>query len=193
MIATLEGRITAKGEDYIIVDVSGVGFMVHMPPALQDRLGGAGDKVSLFTHLHVRENELELYGFVTPEELRLFELLLGVSGIGPKVASRIVSVMSVEALREAISRGDAAMLTHIPGVGKKTAERLMVDLKDKLGVELELTAYPGLTHADAEVISALTSLGYSITEAQAALRSLPRENLSLEERVRLALQYFARE
>jgi Holliday junction DNA helicase RuvA len=193
MIATLEGRITAKGENYIIVDVGGIGFKVHVPPALHDRLGEVGHRVSLFTHLHVRENELELYGFITPDELTLFELLLGVSGIGPKVASKIVSIMSIEALREAIARGDAAMLTRIPGVGKKTAERLMVDLKDKLGVGLELAPYPGLTHADAEVISALTSLGYSIAEAQAALRSLPQESLPLEEKVRLALQYFARE
>ncbi|MGQ9493685.1 MAG: Holliday junction branch migration protein RuvA [Anaerolineae bacterium] len=193
MIATLEGRISALGENHVIVNVGGVGFKVYVPPNLQDRLGGVGNKVSLFTHLHVRENELQLYGFFTPEELTLFELLLGVPGIGPKAASRIVSIMSVEALREAIARGDAAMLASIPGIGKKTAERLMVNLKDKLGVELEFAAYPELTHADAEVISALTALGYSITEAQAALRSLPRESLPLEEKVRLALQYFARE
>jgi len=193
MIATLQGRIAAKGENYVIVDVGGVGFKVYVPLSFQEHLGGIGQQVSLFTHTHVRENELALYGFGTPDELALFELLLGVSGIGPKVALRIVSIMSVDTLREAIARGDAAMLTRIPGVGKKTAERVMMDLKDKLGVSLEFASYPALTHADAEVISALTSLGYSIAEAQAALRSLPQESLPLEEKIRLALQYFATE
>ena len=193
MIATLEGRIVAKGENYVIIDVGGVGFKVYIPSSLLNRLGGTGQEVSLFTHMHVRENEIALYGCSTPDELALFELLLGVSGIGPRVALNVVSMMSSDALREAIARGDAAMLTRIPGVGKKTAERVMLDLKDKLGVGLEFVSYPALTHADAEVISALTSLGYSIAEAQAALRSLPREDLPLEERIRLALQYFATE
>jgi Holliday junction DNA helicase RuvA len=193
MIATLEGRIVAKGENYVIIDVGGVGFKVFIPSSLLDRLGGTGQEVSLFTHMHVRENEIALYGCSTPDELALFELLLGVSGIGPRVALNVVSMMSPDALREAIARGDAAMLTRIPGVGKKTAERVMLDLKDKLGVVLEFVSYPALTHADAEVISALTSLGYSIAEAQAALRSLPPEDLPLEERIRLALQYFATE
>ena len=104
---------------------------------------------------------------------------------------RQLIIMSTDALREAIARGDPAMLTQIPGIGKKTAERVMLDLKDKLGVGLEFVSYPALTHADAELISALTSLGYSIAEAQSALRSLPPEDLPLEDRIRLALQYFA--
>ena len=191
MIATLQGRIAAKGENYVIVNVGGVGFKVYAPLSLQERLGGIGQEVSLFTHMHVRENEVALYGFGTPDELALFELLLGVSGIGPKAALKIVSILSADTLREAIARGDMAMLTRIPGVGKKTAERIMVGLKDKLGVSLEFVSYPALTHADAEVISALTSLGYSVVEAQAALRSLPQGDLPLEEKIRLALQYFA--
>ncbi len=193
MIATLQGRIVAKGENHVIIDVGGVGFKVFVPSSVLQRLGAMGQEASLFTHMHVRENEIALYGCRTPDELALFELLLGVSGIGPKVALNIVSIMSADDLRDAIARGDALMLTRIPGVGKKTAERVMLDLKDKLGVGLEFVSYPALTHADAEVISALTSLGYSIAEAQAALRSLPREELTLEERVRLSLQYFDRE
>ena len=192
MIASLQGRSTAKGDNYVVIDVSGVGFKVFVPPSLLDRLSGIGQELNLFTHLHVRENELSLYGFGTPDELALFEMLLRVSGIGPKVALKIVSIVSVEALREAIARGDAAMLTRVPGVGKKTAERVMMDLKDKLGVA-GLVLHPGLTHVDAEVISALTSLGYSIAEAQAALRSLPSEDLALEEKIRLVLQHLARE
>jgi Holliday junction DNA helicase RuvA len=193
MISALRGRIAAKGESYVIVDVGGMGFKVFVPSSALDRLGGVGQEVSLFTHMHVRENELALYGFGSADELQLFELLLGVSGIGPKVGLKIVSIMSVETLREAIATGDAAMLTRIPGIGKKIAERVMVDLKDKLGVSLEFVSYPALTHADAEVISALTSLGYSVNEAQAALHSLPQGDLPLEEKVRLALQYFATE
>jgi len=193
MIATLEGRIVAKGENYVIVGVSGVGFKVHVPTSLLDQLGGTGQEVSLYTHLHVRENEITLYGCGTPERLALFELLLDVPGIGPKVALNIVSSMSTEELRETIARGDAALLTRIPGVGKKTAERVMLDLKDKLGVGLDFVSYPALTHADAEVISGLTSLGYSVAEAQAALRSLPSRDLPLEDKIRLALQYFATE
>lgn len=192
MIATLQGRVAAKGENYVIVDVSGVGFRVYVPSSLLDQIPGVGHELSLFTHLHVRENELSLYGFGLADELALFELLLRVSGIGPKVALKIVSIMSVEALREAIAHGDVAALTRIPGVGKKTAERVMVDLKDKLGVG-ELMAYPTMTHADAEVIAALTSLGYSIAEAQSALRSLPAKDLPLEEKIRLTLQYLGSE
>jgi len=193
MISSLHGRIAAKGENYIVLDVGGVGFKVFVSSPYMERSGGVGQEISLFTHMHVRENELALYGFASPDELQLFELLLGVSGIGPKVGLKIVSIMSVETLREAIAAGDAAMLTRIPGIGKKIAERVMLDLKDKLGVSLEFASYPALTHADAEVISALTSLGYSISEAQAALRSLPQEDLPLEDKVRRALQYFARE
>ena len=192
MIATLQGRVAAKGENYVIVDVSGVGFRVYVPSSLLDRIPGVGHELSLFTHLHVRENELSLYGFGSADELALFELLLRVSGIGPKVALKIVSIMSVEDLREAIAHGDAAALTRIPGVGKKTAERVMVDLKDKLGVS-ELMAYPAMTHVDADVIAALTSLGYSIAEAQSALRSLPAKDLPLEEKIRLTLQYLGSE
>lgn len=193
MISALRGRIAAKGESHVIVDVGGVGFKVFVPSSALDGLGSIGQEVSLFTHLHVRENDLALYGFGSLDELQLFELLLGVSGIGPRVGLKIVSLLSVQTLREAIATGDMAMLTRIPGIGKKVAERVMMDLKDKLGVSLEFVSYPALTHADAEVISALTSLGYSITEAQAALRSLPPEELPLEDKVRLALQYFGRE
>lgn len=193
MIASLQGRIMSHGESYVIVDVRGVGFKVFVPSSFLERISGIGQEVSLFTHMHVRENEIALYGCGTSDELALFELLLGVSGIGPKVALNIVSIMSTDELRDAIARGDAIALRRIPGVGRKTAERVMLDLKDKLGVGMEFAAYPALTHADAEVISALTSLGYSIAEAQAALRSLPKEDMPLEERIRLSLQYFASE
>jgi len=209
VIASLQGRILAKAENYIVLDVAGVGFKVFVPSSHLAHLGGIGQQATLFTHMRVREDEIALYGFGTSDELALFELLLGVSGIGPKVGLSIVSNMGVDYLRDAIARGDALTLTRVPGVGRKTAERLMLGLKDKLGVDLEFVSYPALTHADSELIAALTSLGYSVAEAQAALRSLPpspqrdgvpappqrdgvpEEELPLEERIRLALQYFA--
>jgi Holliday junction DNA helicase RuvA len=191
MIASLQGRISAKGDSYLVLDVGGVGFKVFVPPALLDGPPSTGQQLGLFTHMHVRENELSLYGFSAADELTLFELLLHVSGIGPKVAMKIVSMMPPDALREAIARGDAAALTRVPGVGKRIAERVLVDLKDKLGVSRGIS-YPALSGADAEVISALTSLGYSVSEAQAALRSLPQKDLALEERIRSALQHLAK-
>jgi len=174
-----------------VLDVGGVGFKVFVPPALLDGPPSTGQQVGLFTHMHVRENELSLYGFFAAEELTLFELLLHVSGIGPKVAMKIVSIMPPDALREAIARGDAAALTRVPGVGKKIAERVLVDLKDKLGASRGIS-YPALSGPAAEIIAALLSLGYSLSEAQAALRSLPHEELPLEEKIRLALQHLAR-
>jgi len=192
VIATLRGRLVTKGQSHVVIDVAGVGFKVYVPSSLLERLGGSGQELSLFTHMHVHERDIALYGCSTPGELALFELVLTVSGIGPKVALSVVSVMSADALRDAIERGDTATLTRVPGVGKKTATRVMLDLKDKLGVSLEFASTPALTDADREVVAALTSLGYSVAEAQAALRSLPEgEDLALEERIRLALQYFA--
>ncbi|HNR96805.1 MAG: Holliday junction ATP-dependent DNA helicase RuvA [Chloroflexi bacterium ADurb.Bin180] len=192
MITSLRGQVVSRGENHVVVDVGGVGFKVWVPP--QTAAGfETGQSAHLFTHLHVRENELALYGFRSSDELHLFELLLGVTGIGPKMGLKVVSLLSAQALSDAISRGDVAALTRIPGIGKRTAERVVVELKGKLGLSLESSAYPALTTGDTEVIAALTSLGYSVNEAQAALQSLPPGDLPVEERIRLSLQYFARE
>jgi holliday junction DNA helicase RuvA len=193
LIASLQGRIAAKDDHSVIVEVGGVGFRVFVTALCLENTEGVGHETSLFTHLHVRENELSLYGFATPNELQLFELLLGLSGIGPKSALKILSSVSVEVLQDLVSRGDTVALTRIPGVGKRTADRLMLYLKDKLGMPAEFASYPAFSHADGEVMAALTSLGYSVMEAQAAVRSLPKDPLPLEERIRMALQYFARE
>jgi Holliday junction DNA helicase RuvA len=191
VIASLCGLLAAKGSDHVVVQVGGLGIKVFVPASFVGRLGNTGQEIALSTHLVVRENDLSLYGFASPDELRLFELLLRVSGIGPRTALNIMSAVSPETLKEAISRGDAAALGRIPGVGKKTAERLMLDLRGKFGAEfLQPSAgLGGLTAAEAEVIAALTSLGYSVMEAQRAVRTLPDEKLSLEEQLRLALQY----
>jgi Holliday junction DNA helicase RuvA len=191
MIASLQGTVTAMDQASVVVLVSGVGFRVFVPQTLLDGLSGPGQEVTLHTHLHVRENELTLYGCSTEEELALFRLLLGVSGIGPKVALSILSSLPPDRLQAAIAQEDVAMLARVPGIGPKTARKLVFDLKDKVAAMLPAgEPRPVLTEADADLIAALTSLGYSVVEAQEAIRHLPGEALPLEERVRLALAYF---
>jgi Holliday junction DNA helicase RuvA len=192
MIANLKGRIEAIGKDYLIVGVGGIGFKVYVPTSLLENAEGPGRQADLFTHLRVRENELALYGCSSEDELALFELLLSVSGVGPKVALAMLSTMSADSLRLAIAQGNAEVLTRAPGIGPKMAKKIIFHLKDKVEVEFVPEAVPLLTEADAEVIAALTSLGYSVVEAQAALQSLPAEEMEIEERVRLALAYFAK-
>ncbi|MBC8248574.1 MAG: Holliday junction branch migration protein RuvA [Anaerolineales bacterium] len=192
MIANLKGRSEAIGKDYLIVGVGGIGFKVYVPTSFLETSGGIGRQVELFTHLRVRENELVLYGCGSEDELALFEMLLTVSGVGPKVALAMLSTMSPDSLRLAIARGDAVALARVPGIGPKMAKKIVFHLKDRVEVEFGPAAVPFLTEADAEVIAALTSLGYSVVEAQAALQSLPAEEMEIEERVRLALAYFAR-
>jgi Holliday junction DNA helicase RuvA len=192
MIANLKGRIEAIGKDYLIVGVGGIGFKVYVPTSVLENSEGRGRQVELFTHLHVRENELTLYGCSSEDELALFELLLGVSGVGPRVALAMLSSLSPDSLRIAIAQGKAEVLARVPGIGPKTAKKIIFHLKDKVEVEFGPEAVPLLTEADAEVIAALTSLGYSVVEAQAALQSLPAEEMEIEERVRLALAYFAK-
>jgi Holliday junction DNA helicase RuvA len=191
MIASLTGSVAAVGKDFVVLQVGGVGFQVFVPQSLVDRLRGAGQEATLFAHLHVRENELALYGCASEEELALFRLLLGVSGIGPKVALAILSFLPPDRLQAAIAQEDVATLARVPGIGPKTAKKLVFNLMDKVSVDLPAgEPPPALTEADADLIAALTGLGYSIAEAQEAMRHLPREPLPLEEKVRLALAYF---
>lgn len=192
MLASLTGVVAATGKDFVVIHVGGVGFHVSVTQPVLDDLPGPGLELTVYTHLHVRENELALYGFGSEEELALFRLLLGVSGIGPKVALSVLSFLPVDRLEAAIAQEDVAMLARVPGIGPKTAKKLVFDLKDKVAVGVVPgEPRPALTEADTDLIAALTTLGYSVTEAQEALRSLPREELPLEERVRLALVYFS--
>ncbi len=191
MIARLSGTVAAVGANHLIVQVGGIGLRVHVPVPVIDRAGVVGQPVELVTHLHVRENELALYGFLTGEELTLFELLLGVSGVGPKVALAALSTVSPEALRAAVVREEPGILSRVPGIGSKTARAIIFHLRDKMALVGAETA-PLLTDRDAEVIDALTTLGFSIVEAQTALQNLPRdEDMELEERVRQALALLA--
>ncbi len=191
MIASLRGRLKARGQDCLIVEVNGIGFKVHVPTTLLDRPEGPGHEVELCTHLHVRENELALYGCASQEEMNFFELLLSVSGVGPKVALAILSAVPPEAFRAAIAQEDADLIARVPGIGPKTARKIIFHLKDKVEMAPSAAAVPALMAIDTEVMAALTALGYSIIEAQTAVQSLPAEELDVEERVRLALQYFA--
>jgi Holliday junction DNA helicase RuvA len=192
MIGSIRGEVIEKGDDYLLVDVNGVGYVVHTPTSLLDRLDSGF--VTLYTHLHVRENEMSLYGFADREELELFRTLLGVQGIGPKVALAILSHVPIETLRQAVAREEAALLARVPGIGPKKARQIVFALRDKIEIEDVWAAGPAITDADNEVIAALTSLGYSVAEAQAALRALPQEAREepVEEKVRLALSSLAK-
>jgi len=190
MIAALRGILEARTDDSLIVEIGGVSYRVYTPTSTLSQVGAVGETIKLFTHLYVREDAIALYGFQTPQERELFQLLLSVSGIGPKAALALLSAYPVETLKQAITEGDVDLLTRVPGIGKKTAGRLVLDLRGKLDWG-KLTA-PALSPADAEVLTALINLGYTTAEAQAAVRSLPTDRpYTIEEKVRLALQYFA--
>jgi Holliday junction DNA helicase RuvA len=192
MIASLQGKLEIIGSDSVIVNVNGVGFLVYLPTSTLSSVGRIGKEVKLYTHLHVREDILALYGFSTPDELRLFNILLGVSGIGPKVGLSMLSAMSTDQLTMAIATGNADLLTSIPGIGNKTANRIVLELKDKIGAGWITTQQAEFSAENTDVLSALTSLGYSAAEAARAVASLPAKNkLSLEEKIKMALQYFS--
>jgi Holliday junction DNA helicase RuvA len=188
MISTLQGTVADKGENSLLVETGGLGFKVHVPAPLAARWGSIGRHVQLFTHLHLRENEVSLYGFETKSELTFFEALLGVSGIGPKVALGALSGGNVDGLRAAISAGDSDYLTQLPGIGKKTAQRIILDLRGKLE-EKELVPAPALSPVDEDVLAALLSMGYNDTEAKVAVASLPEGEMPVEERLLLALRH----
>lgn len=196
MIASLRGTVLALNTpDHLIIEVGGVGFKVLVPVSVFDLAESVGRSVFLHTLLIVREDSLTLYGFASEEQRALFELLLTVQGVGPKLALAVLSSLSLDVLRNAVAHEQAEVLDRVPGVGKKTAEKIVFTLKDKLGKGLTLAT---LTHADdvdTEVIAALTALGYSVVEAQAAVQAIPKAESQMarttEDRLRLALAYFA--
>jgi Holliday junction DNA helicase RuvA len=189
MIATIQGTILKIEESSLVIGVGGIGVRVNAPRNVLEDVGGIGRTISLHTHLIVRETELALFGFESAEDLQLFELLLGVNGVGPKVALAILGTLSPELLKSAIMREDSAVLQRVPGIGKKTAERIMFQLRDKLELTVISTAVPFVSDVDADVIDILTSLGFSIVEAQSALQNIPRDVTEIDERVQMALQF----
>lgn len=191
MIASLKGKLELLGVDWAVVNVSGIGFQVFMPTNTLSELCSVGGDIKIYTHLHLRKDNVTLYGFASNGELDLFKTLISVSGLGPKMALVILSAMDIEQLVLAIASGNAELLTGIPGIGKKMASRLVLELKDKIGTSLISAPMAELAQENTDVLAALTALGYSAGEATCALASLPRgQKLNIEDRIKLALAYF---
>ena len=191
MISSLHGKVESLGSDFAIINVGGIGFQVYMPTSTLSTLGAIGKEVQLYTHLHLREDNATLYGFGSADELTLFQSLISVSGLGPKLALAMLSGMRVEQLVTAIATGGADLLTVIPGIGRKVANRIVLELKEKIGAGWITTPATQLAQENTDVLAALTALGYSAAEATKAVATLPAASeLSLEEKLKLALGYF---
>lgn len=195
MIRAVRGIILAQGKDYLVVEVGsgagGIGLKVSTtePTAYQFRIG---ETVALHTYLQVREDALSLYGFNNEEELGMFELLLTVNGVGPRVALATLSTLSPHALQMAVANDEPGLIARVPGIGKRTAQKIVLELKDKF--KLPSSSFAGMAQindVDSEVIDALTSLGYSVVEAQRAVQQIPKDVVGIEERLRVALSQFS--
>jgi len=194
MIGRIDGVLLENMPPTICVDVGGVGYEIDVPMSTLYRLPALGARVTLFTHLVVREDAQLLYGFATAAERTAFRALIRVSGVGARIALAVLSGMSVQDLADTITRQDTGLLTRVPGIGKKTAERLLLELRGKLGAQLGATSgsAPGAAASGrGDVTHALLSLGYSNAEIQAALKTLP-ETVEVSEGIRLALKALAR-
>ena len=188
MISFLEGEVVEKSANRIVLAVGGVGYDLLVPTSVVSRLPALGRTVRVHTRMVVRDDSTILYGFITTDERQLFDLLTGVTGVGPKVALSFLSALSPDALRRAVVAGDAAALTVAPGVGKKVAQRVVLDLRDRLGGEGE----PAATGPLADVREALVSLGLTPHEATDAMAGLEPDDRAVEELLREALQKVGR-
>lgn len=200
MISYIKGELVQVRSDKIIVECQGIGYQIQIPMSLADRLPSCGSEVQIHTYLQVREDGIGLFGFASPEERELFCMLLGVSGIGPKGAMGILSTITPENLRFAVLAGDVRTIQRAPGIGSKTAQRLIIELKDKLKVEdlFETAneepflngagALPAKRNAKSEAIEALVALGYSNAEAMRAVRRAAKADMDTEEILRAALK-----
>ncbi len=189
MIASIQGKIAATHNDHAIIVVGGVGLQVFMPYPTLQRI--KSDEVFLYTTLIVREDSMTLYGFDSIPERQLFETLIKISGIGPRLGLAILSTLSIDNLRNAVLSERAEILTRVPGIGKKTAQKIVLELKDKLPGGLDAVPITVFEDVNSDVMETLIALGYSVIEAQTAIQSLPIDAPdNVEERVRLALQYF---
>jgi Holliday junction DNA helicase RuvA len=192
LIVGIEGILESRGADWAIIKVDGVSLKIYSPASTLSCLGVPGGKVQLHTHLLIGEDSIALYGFISPEELELFTTLIRVDGVGPKSALAMLSAMTPEQLALAISGGNVDLLAQLPGLGKKTASRLVLELKGKLEKEWAGITPSYLAQDNASVVAALTGLGYSVAEATQALAALSDSpELSLEEKIKLALQQLA--
>ena len=195
MFAHIEGLVAEKTEDTMVIDVHGIGFLLNVSKATLSEAPAAGEKMKVYTILNVREDAMELYGFYSREEKRMYERLRGVTGVGSKTALQILSAMSVRDLAVALVTGDAAALTRVPGIGKKTAQRLVLELKDKVedsqltgaGAAAAPKTSPAAS-AESEAIDALVALGYSAAEAAKAVSAVAGQTNKLDEMIFLALK-----
>jgi holliday junction DNA helicase RuvA len=190
MIATLRGEITQIEDTAIVVETGGIGLRVFVPAPLRTRMQ-VGEATMLYTHLVVREDDWKLYGFETKADRDLFNLLLGTDGVGPRTALAVMSSVTMDLIQRAVFGEDPDLLGRVPGVGKKTAQKIVLYLHDRLKPMDTLKAVAAMSDADSEVLAALTALGYSVVEAQTAIQSIPKDAPNdVEERLRLALQQF---
>lgn len=197
MYAYFRGRIAAKEPDLVIVDVNGIGYNIRISAGTASLLPPVGEEAKLYTYTAVREDAISLYGFLTKDDLDMFRLLIGVNGIGPKGGQSILSVMSPDDLRFAIVSGDAKMIAKAPGIGAKTAQRIILDMRDKVSLEDTLHADAGEARIDfsvpdsvREAVEALTALGYGATEAGRAVKEVKgAEQMAVEEILKASLKH----
>ena len=192
MIASIKGTVTLKNDTYLVVETnSGIGFKVSCTKSTCSS-AVVGDRISLFTHQITRDDGMFLYGFEKIEERDLFVQILSVSGIGPKLGLTLLSSLSAESIQRAVMKEQDAVFSRVPGVGEKTAKKIVLMLKDKIAPLLEEAGLEEIPDTDTDVLQALVRLGYSLNEAQKAVASIPKDAAdTLEERLRLALQYFS--
>lgn len=191
MIGKLTGILAAKNPPEVLIDCGGVGYEVLVPMSTFYNLPALGDKTSLLTHLIVREDAHLLYGFATQDERAGFKQLVKISGVGPRTALAILSGMSVTDIAQAVAKQDAGRLTKIPGIGKKTAERLLLELKGKLGDALDSGGVSVASDSQSDILQALVALGYSDRDAGLALKALPAD-VGVSEGIKLALRALAK-
>ena len=191
MIGRISGLLAEKAPPLVLVDVQGVGYELDVPMSTFCNLPALGERVTLLTHFVVREDAQQLFGFLTAAERGAFRELVRISGVGPRTALGILSGLSVAELSQAVSRQDGARLVKVPGIGKKTAERLLLELKGRLGPDIGAPAASVASDAQADIVQALLALGYNEREAQAALKALPAD-VTVSEGIKLALKALSR-
>ena len=190
MIATLRGEITQIEDNALIIETGGVGLRVFVPKPLRERMK-TGEAIFLFTHLVVHEDDWKLYGFESQADRELFTTLLGVDGVGPRTALAVLSTLNLDTVQRAVFSEEPNLLSRVPGVGIKTAQKMVLYLHDRLKPVSGLEKLASMSDSDSEVLAALTALGYSVVEAQTAIQSIPKDAPdNVEERLRLALQQF---
>ena len=200
MFAYIKGKLAIKSTDYVVIDVGGVGYKIFAPTSTINSLGEIGSEAMVHTHYHVREDNISLYGFATAEELRMFELLIGVSGVGAKSANTILANISPSKFALSVITNDVKELTKLPGIGAKSAQRIILELKDKLKTEESISGDDVITETIqtgsdnlSEAVAALQVLGYPQREAAKAVASVDSTGLSIEDIIKKALLYFAKQ